>query len=132
MLSAVRGSSMALRLLWIINIALGIYISYIATDASSKPWVLGHMINGLVIIVLLWFLGIAQGLTKTGSVGLAVATFLVGLALPIIGMLQPSIPDGAGLYIVQAIHVLLAIGAIALGEISAARYRKGVAATQAA
>jgi hypothetical protein len=132
MLSAVRVSSMALRLLWIINIALGIYISYIATDATSKSWVLGHMINGLVIVLLLWFLGIAQGMTKTGSVGLAVATFLVGLALPIIGMAQPSIPDGAGLYIVQAIHVLLAIGAIALGEISAARYRKGIAATQAA
>ena len=123
MLSAVRVSSMALRLLWIINIALGIYISYIATDATSKSWVLGHMINGLVIVLLLWFLGIAQGMTKTGS---------VGLALPIIGMAQPSIPDGAGLYIVQAIHVLLAIGAIALGEISAARYRKGIAATQAA
>ena len=130
MLSAVRGSSMALRLLWIINIALGIYISYIA--ANPGGWVLGHMINGLVIVLLLWFLGIAQGLTKTGSVGLAVATFLVGLALPIIGMLQPSIPDGAGLYIVQAIHVLLAIAAIALGEICAAHYRKAVAATQAA
>jgi hypothetical protein len=132
MLSAVRGSSMALRLLWIINIALGIYISYIVTDATSKPWVLGHMINGLVIVLLLWFLGIAQGLTKIGSVGLAVATFLVGLALPIIGMAQPSVPDGVGLYIIQAVHVLLAISAIALGEISAARYRRGVAATQAA
>ena len=130
MQSAVRGSAMALRLLWIINIALGIYISYIATNPGG--WVLGHMINGLVIVLLLWWLGIAQGLTKTGSVGLAVATFLVGLALPIVGMLQPSVPDGAGLYVTQAIHVLLAIGAIALGEISAARYRKGVAAAAAA
>ncbi|HEU5344723.1 MAG TPA: hypothetical protein VFU60_10280, partial [Ktedonobacterales bacterium] len=65
MQSAVRGSAMALRLLWIINIALGIYISYIATNPGG--WVLGHMINGLVIVLLLWWLGIAQGLTKTGS-----------------------------------------------------------------
>jgi hypothetical protein len=130
MLSAVRVSSMALRLLWIINIALGIYISYIA--ANPGGWELAHMLNGLVIVLLLWFLGIAQGLTKIGSVGLAVATFLVGLALPIIGMAQPSVPDGVGLYVIQAVHVLLAIGAIALGEISAARYRRGVAATAAA
>ena len=129
MQSAVRGSAMALRLLWIINIALGIYISYIA--ASPGGWELGHMINGLVIVLLLWFLGIAQGLTKTGSIGLAVATFLVGLALPIVGMTQAYIPNGGGLYVTQAIHVLLAIGAIALGEISAARYRKGIAAAAA-
>lgn len=130
MQSAVRGSAMALRVLWIINIALGIYISYIA--ANPGGWELGHMITGLVIVLLLWFLGIAQGLTKTGSIGLTVATFLVGLALPIVGMTQTYVPDGAGLYVTQTIHVLLAIGAIALGEICASRYRKGVATGAAA
>lgn len=125
MQSAVRGGGMALRLLWLINIALGIYIAYIATKPGG--WVLAHMATGILIVALLWFLGVAQGLAKNGSLGLTIATFLVGLALPIIGMSQLAVPDGAGLYGVQALHVVLAIAAIALGEISVSRYRKGLA-----
>lgn len=126
MRSAVNGSVMALRLLWIINIVLGIYIAYI----TQKPggWVLAHMITGLLIVVLLWFLGVAQGLTKGGSLGLTIATFLVGLALPIIGMIQLSVPDGGALFGVQGLHVIFALAAIALGEISGRRYKTGIAA----
>ncbi len=125
MQSAVRGASMGLRLLWIINIVLGIYISYIAT--TSGGWTLAHMGTGILIVALLWFLGVAQGLRKNGSLVLTVATFLVGLALPIVGMSQVAIPDGGGLYAVQGVHVVLAVSAIALGEICASRYRKGAA-----
>lgn len=126
MQSAVRGSVMTLRLLWIINIVLGIYISYIATTPGG--WVLTHMATGILIVALLWFLGVAQALTKAGAIGLTVATFLVGLALPIIGMAQLAVPDGGGLYAIQGVHIVLALSAIALGEISGSRYRKGVAA----
>jgi hypothetical protein len=130
MRSAVNGSVMALRVLWIINIVLGIYISYIARDPGA--WVLAHMLDGILIVILLWFLGVAQGLIKSGSLGLTIATFLVGLALPIVGMTQLSIPDGGALYGAQGLHVILALAAIALGEISGRRYKRGVAATAAA
>jgi hypothetical protein len=126
MQSAVRGGVMALRLLWIINIVLGIYISYIAKNPGG--WTLTHMATGILIVALLWFVGVAQALTKAGSIGLTVATFLVGLALPIIGMSQLAVPDGGGLYAIQGVHIVLAIAAIALGEICGSRYRKGVAA----
>jgi len=125
MQSAVQGASMGLRLLWIINIVLGIYISYIA--ANPGGWTLAHMATGILIVALLWFLGVAQGLRKNGSLVLTVATFLVGLALPIIGMAQLAVPNGGGLYAVQAVHIILALSAIALGEVCASRYRKGVA-----
>lgn len=126
MQSAVRGGVMALRLLWIINVVLGIYISYIA--ANPGGWVLTHMATGILIVALLWFVGVAQGLTKSGSLGLTIATFLVGLALPIVGMAQLGVPSGGGQYAVQGIHVVLALAAIALGEISGSRYRKSIAA----
>ncbi|HEX8998009.1 MAG TPA: hypothetical protein VF812_18415 [Ktedonobacterales bacterium] len=129
MQSAVRGSSMALRLLWIINIVLGLYIAYIAQDPGG--WTLVHMLTGILIVILLWFLGVAQGLAKNGSLGLTVATFLVGLALPIVGMVQLRISSGGAQYGIQGLHVLLAIAAIALGEISASRYRKGLATAAA-
>lgn len=126
MQSAVRGSVMGLRVLWIINIVLGVYISYLAKDPGG--WVMIHMISGILIVALLWFLGVAQGLAKNGSLGITIATFLVGLALPIVGLTQLNIPDGGGLYAVQGLHVVLALAAIALGEISGSRYKKSLAA----
>jgi hypothetical protein len=124
---AVRISAMALRLLWIINIILGIYIAFIARDPGG--WVNTHMFTGIVIVALLWFLGIAQGLGKNGSLGLTIATFLVGLALPIIGMAQVAVTSAGAAYALQGTHIVLAT--IALGEICASRYRKGLAAAAA-
>ncbi len=129
MQSAVRGGVMTLRLLWIINVVLGIYISYIAKNPGG--WVLAHMATGILIVALLWFVGVAQGLQKNGSLGITIATFLVGLALPIVGMAQLAVPDGAGLYGIQGLHLILALAAIALGEISGSRYRKSLAAAAA-
>lgn len=126
---AVRISSMALRLLWIINIILGVYIAYIARNPGG--WVPTHMFTGILIVALLWFLGVAQGLGKNGSLGLTIGTFFVGLALPIIGIVQTTISSTGMAYTMQGLHVLLAIGAIAFGEICASRYRKGLTAAAA-
>lgn len=122
----VRISSMALRLLWLINIVLGIYIAFIARNPGAL--VLVHMFTGILIVALLWFLGVAQGLGKNGSLGLTLGTFFVGLALPIVGMAQTGTTSAGLTYTLQGLHVLLALGAIALGEICASRYRKGLAA----
>lgn len=129
MASAVRVSSMALRLLWIINLALGVYIAFIATTPGT--WVNTHMFTGIVIVVLIMFLGIAQALVKGGSLALTGGTFIIGLALAIIGMAQPFATDITALRILQGFHVVLVLAAIALGEMSVARYRKGLAAAQA-
>ncbi len=130
MASTVRVSSMSLRLLWLINLALGIYVAYFATG-DSKSWVVTHVFTGVLIVALLWFLGVAQAFVKGGSLILTVATFVVGLALALIGASQVAVTDGAGLYTLQGLHVLLVLSAIALGEVCGARYRKGLAASQA-
>ncbi len=129
MASAVRVSSMALRLFWLINLALGVYVAYIAVG-DARPWVIAHVFTGVLIVVLLWFLGVAQALVKGGSLALTVATFVVGLALALIGIAQVAVTGGAGLYILQGLHVALVLSAIGLGEICSARYRKALATTQ--
>lgn len=129
MTSAVRASAMALRLLWIINLALGVYIAFIA--AAPGAWVNIHMFTGVVIVILLMFQGIAQALVKGGSLLLTGATFIDGVALALIGMAQPFATDATALRILQGLHVLLVLAAIALGEICASRYRKGLAAQSA-
>lgn len=129
MSSAVRVSAMALRFLWIINLVLGVYIAFIA--AAPGVWGNTHMLTGIVIVALLMFLGIAQALVKGGSLVLTGATFVIGVSLAIIGMAQPFAADTVTLLILQGLHIALVLAAIALGEICASRYRKGLIAQSA-
>jgi hypothetical protein len=115
---AVRISSMALRIAVLIELVLGVSFWI---DRPLAP-VLAHMALGLLIVALVWFLGLAQATVKNGSLGLTLATFGVGLTLAILGLVQKAVPGQPAL---QIIHVLLALATIAVGEMAAARYRRG-------
>jgi hypothetical protein len=115
---AVRVSSMALRIAVLIELVLGVSLWI---DHPLAP-VLLHMALGLLIVALVWFLGLAQATVKNGSLGLTLATFGVGLALAILGLVQKAVPGQPAL---QIVHVMLALAAVAVGEVATARYWRG-------
>jgi hypothetical protein len=115
---AVRVSSMALRVAVALELILGISL-WVGRPLAP---VLVHMALGLLIVALVWFLGVAQATVKGGSLGLTLATFGVGLALAVLGLIQKAAPGQAAL---QLIHLLLALGTVAVGEIATARYVRG-------
>ncbi|MFI5272233.1 MAG: hypothetical protein ACHQ4H_04270 [Ktedonobacterales bacterium] len=111
---AVKIAAMVLRVIFIINVILGILFVFTTLGGG---WTLLHMVLGLLFVAALWFLGAAQAM-KGGPLGLMLGTFAVGLLLAIVGLTQDSTAW------LQVIHVLLALSAIGLGEMSGARYRK--------
>ena len=115
---AVRVSSMALRIGVLIELVLGVSLWI---DRPLAP-VLLHMALGLLIVALVWFLGLAQATVKNGSLGLTFATFGVGLALAILGLVQKAVPGQPAL---QIVHVVLALATVAVGEVATARYWRG-------
>lgn len=124
----VRIASMSLRILFVLNLLLGIGFW---TDILGGGLVLVHMLIGILFVACIWLLGLAQGLTKNGSLGLVFGTFLVGLIIVIFGIAQSGIIVGDAHWVTQIIHILLAIAGIGIGEASASRYRRGTAATAA-
>jgi len=117
---------MGFRLLWIINLVLGILVAANIVDTNATknmPWTDTHMVIGILLVVLLWFLGIALGL-QTQRVLFPAVTFIVGLLIPIVGVAQTAIDSGLGHYVLQGLHIVLILGAIALAEICASRYKK--------
>lgn len=124
MAPAVRWSAMAFRILWIVNIVLGVYLAYFA---AAGGWLIVHVATGMLLVILLFFLGLPQALVKGGSLGLTLATFIAGVSLALIGMAQVAVSGLVLLRTLQVIHVLLVISAIALAEICARRYLKGLA-----
>jgi hypothetical protein len=75
-------------------------------------------------------LGIAQGL-QGGSFGLALATFVIGFLLALVGLFQKQwLVDNH--WIIQIIHLLLGLSAIGLAEMIGVRYRRMTAKKTAA
>ena len=85
-----------------------------------------HIVIGILVVLSLWTLGIAQGL-QGGSFGLALATFVVGFFLTLVGLFQTRWLIGPNLWIIQVIHLLLGLSAIGLAEMINGRYRRMIA-----
>jgi len=89
-----------------------------------------HIVIGILVVLALWTLGIAQGI-QGGSFGLALATFVVGFLLVLVGLFQQRwLVDNH--WIIQVIHLLLGLSAIGLAEIIGGRYRRMTAKKAAA
>jgi len=83
-----------------------------------------HMLIGIIVVLSLWVVGLVQGFQKGGSLGLAAATFVVGLALLIVGLFQESWLTGSPHWIIQVLHLILGISTIALAEMIGGRTRR--------
>ncbi len=121
----VRIAHMSLRALFVINLILGLL--FWSNIAEPRWLVLIHMLIGILFVAAIWLLGLAQGLTKAGSLGLVIGTFVVGLIIAIFGLIQQGLLPTAAHWVIQVIHLLLAFAGIGIGEASAARYKRGIA-----
>jgi len=128
-LVVVRIADMSLRALFVINLILGLIFWF--NGAGPRWLVLIHMLVGILFVAAIWLLGLAQGLQKNGSLGLVIGTFVVGLIIAIFGLIQESLMPASAHWVIQVIHLLLAIAGIGIGEAAAARYKRGVAAASA-
>ena len=77
----VRIADMLLRLLFVIQLLLGLLF----WTGHADTFVGLHMLIGILFIIDVWFLGVAQGLRANGSIGLTLGTFIIGLLLAMRG-----------------------------------------------
>lgn len=125
----VRIALMVLRLAVLVNLVTGI----IFWTGNADSLQLLHIILGLLAVLSLFTIGIAQGL-RGGSFGLALATFVVGFLLAFVGLFQKNwLPEpNANHWIIQVIHLVLGLAAIGLGEMIGGQYRRMRARVKAA
>lgn len=126
----VRIASMSLRVLFVLNLVLGLLFWFNVTDSGGLK--LLHMFIGILFVAAIWLLGLAQGMTKAGSMGLVIGTFAVGLIIAVFGLIHEGMLNTTAHWVIQVIHLLLAIAGIGIGEASTARYKRGVAAAASA
>ena len=123
----VRVSSMVLRIAALAALVLGI----IFWTGNANNLQIVHIVLGFLVVISLWVLGIAQGVRRGGSFGLALATFVVGFFVLLVGLFQTRWLTGSNHWVIQVIHLILGLSAISLGEMIGARYRRMTAKTAA-
>jgi hypothetical protein len=81
-----------------------------------------HMVLGVAVVIGLWGLA-ALVLRRGGSPGLALGAAALGLATLALGPTQTRLLPGDLHWLVQVAHLLLGLGAIALGAVLARSLR---------
>ena len=116
----VRVSLMVLRVAVLAALVLGI----IFWTGNADNLQIVHIVLGFLVVISLWVLGIAQGVRRGGSFGLALATFVVGFLVLLVGLFQTRWLTGSNHWVIQVIHLILGLSAIGLGEMIGGRYRR--------
>ncbi|HEV2238016.1 MAG TPA: hypothetical protein VGR57_15250 [Ktedonobacterales bacterium] len=121
MLPGANVASMAGRAAFLLALLLGLGF-WTNLIAPSGAVVIIHMLLGLTLVGAVWYLGLAQA-QRGGSLGLTLGTFFAGLIVAIFGLAQTALKGTLNVALVDIIHLLLALFAIGLGEMSARRIK---------
>ncbi len=119
-------ASMILRVAFVLVLILGIIFWVNPALPAANPALKGiHMLLGIIVVLALWTIGLFQLRLRGGSLGLGIATFLVGLIVVIVGLWQDSLKGGgANVELINIIHLLLGLIAIGTGEMVTARSKR--------
>lgn len=119
----VRIGIMALRICVLLALIVGILLW---ANVLGGGVIMIHMLLGLLAMIALWLLAFGIGTAPKGrNIGLAIGAFVIGLLLPIVGLGQMNFLSlGSSHVVIQIIHLLLGLGAIGIGEMIAARYKR--------
>lgn len=127
-------AQMTLRAGVLIELILGILFWTNVINPDTSALVPVHMLIGIIVVLALWVIGLAQGfMRESNNFGFALLTFVVGLAVVVVGLFQRQwLTADSQHWIVQVIHLLLGLLAIATGEMVAGITKRRVRATRAA
>jgi len=82
-----------------------------------------HMLLGLVFVLALWLL--AAVASQAGvPIGMAAGVALLGLIVLILGLTQDSLMPGGTHWVIQVLHLLVGLAAIATAEMIGGRLRR--------
>jgi len=89
-----------------------------------------HIVSGLLLVVGLWILALI-GARSGVAPGLVVLAFLWGLLVVVLGLTQGQILTGDAHWVIQVLHLLVGVSAIAQAEGLGQRIKRAAPAAAA-
>ncbi|HEU4641174.1 MAG TPA: hypothetical protein VFS44_01880 [Gemmatimonadaceae bacterium] len=102
------------RLTGIVQILLGVLF----WTGHARTLIPVHMLVGSIVVLGLWVLTGLTARARRGA-GLTGLAIVLGLALPIVGVVQARVLPGAMHWVIQVVHLLLGLGVLRLAEVLA-------------
>ncbi len=111
---------MVLRVAVLLALILGIiFWANPAVPAENETLKGVHMLLGIIAVLSLWVVSVAQSRVKGGSFALALVGIIVGLVVLAVGLSQDTLKAGAAtgtVELINTIHLLLGLLTIGTGE----------------
>ena len=112
-------AQLVLRTAGVILIVLGLIIWLGRVDALIPA----HIVIGLIFVLALWAMAYLAARARVAP-GMVAAGLIWGLVIPIVGVLQVNLLPGATHWVIQAVHLLIGMVGIGLGESLGAGIRR--------
>jgi len=90
-----------------------------------------HMLLGVLVVLGLWLLAAVSSQMGIPA-GMVAGAAVMGLIVLILGFTQTSLLPGGAHWLIQALHLLVGMGAVASGEMIGGRLRRNRPSAQAA
>jgi len=112
-------SHMLVRISGVLLLILGLLIWTEGMRFLIQP----HTLLGLVLVLSMWVLAAVS--TRAGiPIGLAAGVAVTGLIVLVLGMTQGILLQGSLHWVIQVLHLLIGMGAVAGGEVIDGRLRR--------
>jgi hypothetical protein len=118
MVKAARVADVIVRVMAVILIVLGVLI----WTGNFDGLIPVHITAGVILVLTLWTLAVLAAVAGINR-GLIVLAIVWGLIVPVLGLTQTQLVYGSAHWVIQVIHLLVGIGAIAQASRLAALIR---------
>jgi len=110
---------------WIVRVAgiLALILGLLFWTGDAVNLVPVHMLLGTLTVLALWLVAVT-GSQMGAPMGLVVGAGMLGLLVLGLGFSQQSLVPGSGHWVVQVVHLLLGMAAIASSEAIGGRVRR--------
>jgi hypothetical protein len=118
---------------WVVRIAgvLALILGLLFWTGDALSLIPVHMLLGTLTVLALWLL--AASASQMGApMGMVIGAVVVGLLVLGLGFSQQNLVPGNGHWIIQVVHLVLGMAAIASGEMISGRVRRNRLSASAA
>jgi hypothetical protein len=110
---------------WVVRVAgiLALLLGLLFWTGDAQSLVPIHMLLGVLTVVALWLVA-AAGSQMGAPIGMVIGAVVLGLLVLGLGFSQQSMLPGSSHWVIQVVHLVLGMAAIASGEMISGRVRR--------
>jgi hypothetical protein len=110
---------------WVVRVAgiLALLLGLLFWTGDAQSLVPVHMLLGVLTVLALWLVA-AAGSQMGAPIGMVIGAVVLGLLVLGLGFSQQSMLPGSGHWVIQVVHLVLGMAAIASGEMISGRVRR--------